>query len=108
MLNPETAAPILDCSPDTVAELLGTLSERTMTECHRRTERRVAEIHAGKSRPHVRALLGGEQMKSVAGTLAAPFPYFGGKSLACETVWAAYILRSKPSTESSHDHQRSV
>ncbi len=28
-------------------------------------------------------------MKSVAGTLAAPFPYFGGKSLACETVWAA-------------------
>jgi hypothetical protein len=22
-------------------------------------------------------------------TLAAPFPYFGGKSLACETVWAA-------------------
>lgn len=34
------------------AELLGTLSERTMTECHRRTERRVAEIHAGKKRPH--------------------------------------------------------
>ena len=28
-------------------------------------------------------------MTSVAGTLAAPFPYFGGKSLACETVWAA-------------------
>ena len=28
-------------------------------------------------------------MKSVSGTLAAPFPYFGGKSLACETVWAA-------------------
>lgn len=28
-------------------------------------------------------------MKSVAGTLAAPFPYFGGKALACETVWAA-------------------
>ena len=28
-------------------------------------------------------------MKSVAGTLVAPFPYFGGKSLACETVWAA-------------------
>ena len=28
-------------------------------------------------------------MKSVAGTLAAPFPYFGGKSMACETVWAA-------------------
>ena len=25
-----------------------------------------------------------------AGTLAAPFPYFGGKSLACETVWAAF------------------
>lgn len=29
-------------------------------------------------------------MKSVAGTLAAPFPYFGGKSLACETVWQAF------------------
>ena len=29
-------------------------------------------------------------MKSPAGTLAAPFPYFGGKSLACETVWAAF------------------
>ena len=28
-------------------------------------------------------------MKTVAGTLAAPFPYFGGKSLACETVWSA-------------------
>ena len=28
-------------------------------------------------------------MKSLAGTLAAPFPWFGGKSLACETVWAA-------------------
>jgi site-specific DNA-adenine methylase len=28
-------------------------------------------------------------MISLAGTLAAPFPYFGGKSLACETVWAA-------------------
>lgn len=28
-------------------------------------------------------------MKSLVGTLAAPFPYFGGKSLACETVWAA-------------------
>lgn len=27
-------------------------------------------------------------MKTVAGTLAAPFPYFGGKSLACETVWS--------------------
>jgi hypothetical protein len=34
------------------AELLGTLSERTMTECHRRTERRVAEIHMGKKRRH--------------------------------------------------------
>lgn len=32
--------------------MLETLSERTMIECHRRTERRVAEIHAGKSRPH--------------------------------------------------------
>lgn len=28
-------------------------------------------------------------MKTVAGTLAAPFPYFGGKSRACEKVWAA-------------------
>ena len=28
-------------------------------------------------------------MKSLAGTLAAPFPWFGGKSLACETVWQA-------------------
>ena len=27
---------------------------------------------------------------SPAGTLAAPFPYFGGKSGACETVWAAF------------------
>lgn len=29
-------------------------------------------------------------MKSLAGTLAAPFPWFGGKSLACEAVWAAF------------------
>ena len=29
-------------------------------------------------------------MKSIAGTLAAPFPYFGGKSLACETVWESF------------------
>lgn len=29
-------------------------------------------------------------MKSIAGTLAAPFPYFGGKSNACETVWSAF------------------
>ncbi|HSC06804.1 MAG TPA: hypothetical protein VLD59_08255 [Steroidobacteraceae bacterium] len=28
-------------------------------------------------------------MLSRAGTLCAPFPYFGGKSLACEPVWAA-------------------
>lgn len=28
-------------------------------------------------------------MKSLAGTLAAPFPWFGGKSLACAEVWAA-------------------
>jgi DNA adenine methylase len=28
-------------------------------------------------------------MKSIAGTLAAPFPYFGGKSNACADVWAA-------------------
>ena len=26
----------------------------------------------------------------VTGALAAPFPYFGGKSLACEQVWAAF------------------
>jgi len=29
-------------------------------------------------------------MRSIAGTLAAPFPYFGGKSNACETVWSAF------------------
>jgi site-specific DNA-adenine methylase len=29
-------------------------------------------------------------MRSLAGTLAAPFPYFGGKALACESVWAAF------------------
>jgi hypothetical protein len=29
-------------------------------------------------------------MKSIAGTLAAPFPYFGGKSNACERVWQAF------------------
>lgn len=29
-------------------------------------------------------------MKSIAGTLAAPFPWFGGKANACETVWAAF------------------
>ena len=29
-------------------------------------------------------------MKSLAGTLAAPYPYFGGKALACSTVWAAF------------------
>lgn len=29
-------------------------------------------------------------MKSIAGTLAAPFPWFGGKSNACETVWSAF------------------
>lgn len=28
-------------------------------------------------------------MRSLSGTLAAPFPYFGGKALACETVWGA-------------------
>lgn len=28
-------------------------------------------------------------MKSLAGTLAAPFPYFGGKAVACEAAWAA-------------------
>ena len=27
-------------------------------------------------------------MKTIAGTLAAPFPYFGGKSNACELVWS--------------------
>jgi site-specific DNA-adenine methylase len=29
-------------------------------------------------------------VKSIAGTLAAPFPYFGGKSNACEIVWQAF------------------
>lgn len=29
-------------------------------------------------------------MESIAGTLAAPFPYFGGKSNAAESVWAAF------------------
>jgi site-specific DNA-adenine methylase len=29
-------------------------------------------------------------VKSLAGTLAAPFPYFGGKALACEEVWQAF------------------
>lgn len=29
-------------------------------------------------------------MKSISGTLAAPFPYFGGKSNACELVWQAF------------------
>jgi DNA adenine methylase len=28
-------------------------------------------------------------VKSLAGTLGAPFPWFGGKSLACADVWAA-------------------
>jgi site-specific DNA-adenine methylase len=29
-------------------------------------------------------------MKSIAGTLAAPFPYFGGKANACDQVWQAF------------------
>ncbi len=29
-------------------------------------------------------------MKSIAGTLAAPFPWFGGKANACDTVWGAF------------------
>ena len=29
-------------------------------------------------------------MKSIAGTLAAPFPYFGGKANACAQVWQAF------------------
>ena len=29
-------------------------------------------------------------MNSLAGTLAAPFPWFGGKALACEVVWQAF------------------
>ena len=29
-------------------------------------------------------------MISLAGTLAAPLPYFGGKSLACELVWSLF------------------
>jgi DNA adenine methylase len=32
----------------------------------------------------------GGRMKSLSGTLAAPFPYFGGKSGACANVWAAF------------------
>ncbi len=32
----------------------------------------------------------GGNMKSIAGTLAAPFPWFGGKSNACEQVWQAF------------------
>lgn len=31
-------------------------------------------------------------MKSIAGTLAAPFPWFGGKANAAETVWQAFGL----------------
>jgi len=34
MLNPETAAPILDCSPDTVAELLNTGELPSQAEAH--------------------------------------------------------------------------
>jgi len=33
--------------------------------------------------------LSGDNIKSIAGTLAAPFPYFGGKANACELVWAS-------------------
>ena len=29
-------------------------------------------------------------MKSISGTLAAPFPWFGGKANACDTVWQAF------------------
>ena len=29
-------------------------------------------------------------MKSISGSLAAPFPYFGGKANACEEVWMAF------------------
>jgi len=29
-------------------------------------------------------------VKSLAGTLAAPFPWFGGKALACDVVWSAF------------------
>lgn len=29
-------------------------------------------------------------MKSIAGTLAAPFPWFGGKANAAELVWQAF------------------
>jgi len=29
-------------------------------------------------------------MKSIAGTLAAPFPFFGGKANACAQVWSAF------------------
>ena len=31
-------------------------------------------------------------MKSMSGTLAAPFPWFGGKSGACDVVWQAFGL----------------
>lgn len=34
------------------AEMLSTLPERTMVRCHRLTERRIKEIHAGKKKPH--------------------------------------------------------
>ena len=32
----------------------------------------------------------GITLKSIAGTLAAPFPWFGGKANACEEVWQAF------------------
>jgi len=32
--------------------MLDTLSDRTMTECHRLTERRLHDIQAGRRRPH--------------------------------------------------------
>ena len=32
----------------------------------------------------------GDGVKSIAGTLAAPFPYFGGKANACELVWSLF------------------
>lgn len=34
------------------AEMLQTLSERTMTECHRLTERRIYQIQAGQRQAH--------------------------------------------------------
>ncbi len=44
----------------------------------------------GQNQAAADCLLPGDPMKSLSGALAAPFPYFGGKSMACGTVWAAF------------------